>query len=480
MAVLGKLIGAMKTGASSAISVSSGMANVAGKIAGTVGKIGNFITGGRREQTYGYTSEYFPIRNKKSKLSKTKRVTQIRPRITPLPGMGLMGVGYNAGDEKLSQMFEFMKRTHEQNMTKIEVQNSFAKERANEEANRHRELMSAMRKFTDIETTATIVEGKKEGGGIFDIFKSMLNAAVSGVLATVNGLIAGVKKSLEWLSGLKTLMSAIGPNAASVLARLGMFLVSPVGIALLGALTIAAFLKLISDQKAAIEADPYAIEYKDNPYAMKLRGEAKTVGQAVAVNQRKATRQFKRQEIVEFVKSPLTDAELSDPVNNPGAPGADRATLQKWLDDNPKPGAMFQGSVAAIAGSPETAIPAGGKPLVAPTNNQAEVRKIDNATMVPPTPAPPTPAPPVPPTPVTPTAIPTPSAPVSAPISSAIQENMNLVAEEDTTTSSYTKPVVSVTGSSETTKSPLMSSSATWRDDEPIVDMILQRCRAHV
>jgi hypothetical protein len=451
------------------------MANVAGKIVGTIGKIGNFITGGRREQTYGYTSQYFPMGNKKSKLSKTKRVTQIRPKITPLPGAGSMGMGYNAGDEKLSQMFEFMKRTHEQNMTKIEVQNSFAKERANEDANRHREMIGAIRKFTSLTSTGDVVEVKKQDGGIFDIFKNMLAAAVSGVLATVNGLIAGVQKSLEWLSDLKTLLTAIGPNAARVLASLGSFLISPVGAALLGALSIAEFLKLIADQKAAIEADPYAPEYKDNAYAMKLRGEAKTVGQAVAVNQGKATRQFKRQEIVEFVKSRLTDAELSDPVKNPGVPGADRATLQQWLVENPKPGAMFQGSVAAIAGSPETAIPAGGKPLVKPTNNQADVRKIDNATMTPPTPETPTATP----APVTPTATPTPSAPVSAPISGAIQENMNL-SEEDASTSSYTKPVFSVTGSSETTKAPPLSSSASWRDDEPLIDKILQRSRSRI
>ncbi|OBQ31878.1 MAG: hypothetical protein AN484_28525 [Aphanizomenon flos-aquae WA102] len=87
----------------------------------------------------------------------------------------------------------------------------------------------------------------------------------------------------------------------------------------------------IYDQKAAIEADPYAEDFIDNAYAMKLRVEAQSVGQAGAINQSKATRQFRRQEIVDLVESKLTDAEL---LTSPGAPGADRPTLQKWLDEN--------------------------------------------------------------------------------------------------------------------------------------------------
>ncbi len=467
MAVLGKLIGAMKTGASGAISVSSGMANIAGKIASTAGKVGNFITGGPREQTYGYTAQYFPTKDKKSKLSKTKRVTQIRQSVTPLPGAGSMGMGYNSGDEKLSQMFEFMKRTHEQNMTKIEVQNSFAKERANEDANRHRELLGAIRRFTNVKTTATAITEKKEGGGLLDIFKNMLAAAVSGVLTVVNGLIDGVQKSLEWLSDLKTLMSALGGSSAKILLNLGRFLVSPFGIAILGALTIGAFLKLIADQKAAIEANPNAPEFRDNPYAMKLRGETKSIAQAGQANINRTIKSINRPEIERSVKDNTPDDILVDLY------GRDKLNLQKWLSDNPTE-MKYQAPVAPIVGLPRTSAVAGevartmATPLPADVSSStagagrgsAEAAATDSRRSD------------------IPTATPTPPTPVSAPVSGAINENM--VLSQNVDTSPYTPPLVSVNGSTQTEKAPPMSSSATWRDDEPMVDRVLQRTRSYV
>jgi len=82
-------------------------------------------------------------------------------------------------------------------------------------------------------------------------------------------------------------------------------------------------------------------------------------------------------------------------------------------------------------------------------------------TTVPPTPTPPSPLPP---------------APSSLP--DIIDENINL--ENNKSVSPDIKPIVSVTGSSQTTKAPPISSSATWRDDEPMIDRVLQRTRAYV
>ncbi len=82
-------------------------------------------------------------------------------------------------------------------------------------------------------------------------------------------------------------------------------------------------------------------------------------------------------------------------------------------------------------------------------------------TTVPPTPTPPSPLPP---------------APSSLP--DIIDENINV--ENNKSVSPDIKPIVSVTGSSQTTKAPPISSSATWRDDEPMIDRVLQRTRAYV
>jgi hypothetical protein len=463
MAVLGKLIGAMKTGASGAISVSSGMANIAGKIADTVGKMSNFITGGRREQTYGYTSQYFPMRNKKSNLSKTKSVTRIRSKITPLPGTDSMGVGYNALDEKLSQMFEFMKRTHEQNMTKIEVQNSFAKERANEEANRHRELIGAMQKFTSLTSTGAVieVESKKPDVGIFEkmldeinVFKnpkalaSLLGLITNPLVLSIGGVLAaayGLKKVAEYTPNVKIPT----PLEAQAALQSG----SQADIEGLGGYDYLANIIKNRPEEARKALEDYKTGKIDEIQLNKLGGKARLEESAKQVG------------LVVPEKVKLADTVVPRPQSR-GIRQIqwDQAYGKDYNNDGTKK--------TTATPLPNETPPKGAEPT---PDASKGVPPKSNAT--------PSASPDTPPAPTAipaPTVTPTPSAPVSAPISSAIQENMNLVAEEDAPTSSYTKPVVSVTGSSETTKSPLMSSSATWRDDEPILDMILQRCRAHV
>ncbi len=479
MAVLGKLIGAMKTGASGAISVSSGMANIVGKIASTAGKIGNFITGGPREQSYGYTSQYFPMRDKKSKLSKTRRVTQIRPSVTPLPGAGSMGMGYNSGDEKLSQMFEFMKRTHDQNMTKIEIQNSFAKERANEDANRHRELLGAIRKFTDIKTTtATPVIEKKESVGLLDIFKKMLESAVSGVMSVVNGLIDGVQKSLEWLSELKPLLKYAGTILKFITSPLlrGVLL-NPYVLGFATALALAKYLaaQMPDYSKITPEEAKNALENGSPDDIKALGGREKLIG---IINESNEGRTDGEPPLT-FI--PQTETQRRNITPRPDTTGGkNKARAMSWDrkfgethndDGTPK---VKTTAKPLVSGVEESTAEAGrgtaalddyrARMLEQETGGKAAfgvTPKGIKTTTVPPTPTPPSPLPP---------------APSSLP--DIIDENINL--ENNKSVSPDIKPIVSVTGSSQTTKAPPISSSATWRDDEPMIDRVLQRTRAYV
>ena len=394
------------------------------------------------------------------------------PSIGQAPSEGFGG----SAVEVLNQMLSFMQKNREDDLKRKQISMSFEEERQSEEQRRHEKFLEVLKEYTGVKTT-TMVKKEEDGGflsGLMDTIKSMISTAVTSVLAVVNGLIDGFKKSLEWLGDLKTLMSTLGGNAAKILLNLGRFLLSPFGVALLGVLAIGSFLKLIYDQKAAIEADPYAEEFKDNAYAMKLRGEAKSVGQAGAINQSKATRQFKRQEIVDLVNSKLSDEEL---INNSGAPGADRATLQKWLDANPKPSAMFQGSVAAIAGQPETAIPAGGKPAtrlslpegVAPSTagagrGSAEFAATDPRRLDLPKP----------------TTTPVPEMPASSAVVGKIQENNDLNMQSTMTAGASSSPSVSVNNSSTSAPDQTVTATATTRDDTPILDLVLNRTKSRV
>jgi muramidase (phage lysozyme) len=85
--------------------------------------------------------------------------------------------------------------------------------------------------------------------------------------------------------------------------------------------------------KQKIEANPNAPEFKDNPYAMVLRGEAKTLGQAAAMNQRKALRSRWNDDGTTATGGggsgdfSRMDRAGTVPRSAPGAPGANSALL---------------------------------------------------------------------------------------------------------------------------------------------------------
>ena len=395
--------------------------------------------------------------------------TQV-PTSMATPGEGLGG----SAVEVLNKMLAFMQKSREDDLKKKETAKQFAEEQKVEEQRRHKEFLDVIKEYTSLSGTTTLVK-KEEGddflSGLMNTIKSMINSAIEGVKT----LFTNALKAYEWIKDLQ-ILGKLAPWAA----RLATFLSGPVGLALLGAVSIGALLFMANEEKKRIEADPYAEEFKDNPYAMQLRGEAKSIGQAAEINTRKATRQFRRQEIVDLVESKLTDEEL---LTSPGAPGADRPTLQKWLVENPKPSAMFQGSVAAIAGQRETAIPAGGKPAtrmplpegVTPSEagggrgfvNPPSAVPLDSGTgnesgaVNPPS--------------ATPTGMttPVPQTPVSSRMNEAVDENqaLNIVPPGNT----QTTPAVLTTNTS-TVDLPdrPIPATATVRDKTPILDHVLQ------
>ena len=425
---------------------------------------------------------YFAGDKRKKSSSYTKM-----PSIGQVPSEGFGG----SAIEVLNKMFSFMQKNREDDLKRKQINMSFEEEKQSEEQRRHNEFLKVLKDYTSLSGgTTTIVKKEEDGGflsGLMDTIKSMIKTAVDSVLSVVdtiksmiNSAIENALKAFEWIKELKTGFLKLAPYAL----RLAGFLAGPAGAALLVGGGLAAFLYLANEEKKRIEADPDAEEFKDNAYAMKLRGEAKSVGQAGAINQSKATRQFKRQEIVDLVNSKLSDEEL---INNSGAPGADRATLQKWLDANPKPSAMFQGSVAAIAGQPETAIPAGGLPLVRPTvatplpegvtpstagagrgtsaSAATDPRRSDLTTT---------------PVPETPTTTPVPSTPPSSAVVGKIQENNDLNMQTPVSSGTSSSPSLSVNNSSTSAPDQTVTSTATTRDDTAILDFVLNRSKSRV
>jgi hypothetical protein len=282
----------------------------------------------------------------------------------------------------------------------------------------------------------------------------------------ISSAIANV---LEAISKLKTVLAPLLEMAAKlgtfVGSRLfGLLMTAPGLLAVTTLPALAALLFLGKAEKEAIEANPYDPKYKDNPYAMSVRGEATTIGQATVVNQNKVLKQFPRRTVEDFVNSNFTDAELKQELGN------DRPALKKWLADNPKREAMYQAPVAAIAGQPQTAIPAGGKPL---ENPQAETPQgiandMKAGALGGATPA------------TLPAATPVPANPPSSAVVGKIQENNDLNMQSTMTAGGSSAPSVSVNSSSTSVPDQTVTSTATTRDDTPILDLVLKRAKAQV
>ena len=404
--------------------------------------------------------------NKKKSSSYTKM-----PSVGQVPGEGFGG----SAIEVLNKMLSFMQKNREDDLKRKQTSMSFEEEKQSEEQRRHDQFLKVLKDYTSLSgNTTTIVKKEEDGGflsGLMDTIKSMISTAVASVLAVVNGLIKGFEKSLEWLGDLKTLMSTLGGSAAKILLNLGRFLLSPFGVALLGVLAIGAFLKMIADEKAAIEANPGAPEYRDNPYAMKLRGETKTIAQAGQANINRTVKSINRPEIENAVKDNVPDDILID------AYGRDKLNLQKWLTDNPTV-MKYQAPVAPIVGLPRTGAEAGeiartlATPLpsdVTPSTAGAgrgsaasaatDPRRLDLQT---------------------PTTTPVPSTPPSSAVVGKIQENNDLNMRTPVSFSGSSSPSLSVNNSSTSAPDQTVTSTATTRDDTAILDFVLNRSKARI
>ena len=373
------------------------------------------------------------------------------PSVDQVPSEGFGG----SAIEVLNKMLAFMQKNREIDLKRKQISMSFEEERQSEEQRRHEKFLKVLKDFTGVKTTA-VPEKETSGGlldGLWDTIKSMIASAISNVMKAVMEL-----KNL--ISPLLDMAAKLGRFVGSNLFALLTSGAGILGVTTFGAL--AALLFLGKAEKEAIEANPNDPKYKDNPYAMSLRGEATTIGQATVVNQNKALKQFPRRTVEDFVNSNFTDEELKRELGN------DRPALKKWLADNPKREAMYQAPVAAIAGQPQTAIPA---PVIPLKNGEKEtpegiVKEMKAGALGGATPVTP------------PAATPVPSEPPSSAVVGKIQENNDLNMQSTMTAGASSTPSVSVNSSSTTAPDQTVTSTATTRDDTPILELVMKKTKA--
>jgi hypothetical protein len=343
---------------------------------------------------------------------RARPVTSRNKKIGALPG----GEDTTGMTSVLENILTFLYRSHEDDMILREKENNLREGEKHEDDRRHKDLLKALGVKVQGPTATPVVQ-KSEGGGIGGLFDSIIQA--------VKDMIDKAMLAFDWLKELKWLQN-IGNWAKALLGAVDM-------VAFLNMLPLAAFLApfvLAAMEKEKIRQNPEAPEYKDNAYAMSLRGEAATEGQAAEINTRKSQgRKVLRNEIAQAVAGDYSDKELKELY------GADKKELTEWTKTHTKPSDQWQIPTAAIAGTNFGKTQAGAvtpidgsNPNVDNSVNDAEMKKLqrqNNITIPGITP---------------PSAEPVSTAPTSAAVTAKTNENtrLNLQAVTNSTDSTIT------------------------------------------
>lgn len=268
--------------------------------------------------------------------------TSLKSRSTKIDRMPERPAGSSEVAENLSKIYNLLARSRENDMRMRAIERSFMEEKRNEDERRHQEFMRALSDFTGAKPKAVLISPKTEGEGLglFDSLVKMISDLQNRITKLVND-ITDLKKLSNLAKPGASLASKLGKAAAAVGGALaagaekaaGLLARVPGGPATLFLLPYA----MTAYEKEKIRENPNAPEYKDNPYAMVLRGEAKTEEEAANINRRKALKSsIRRNEIEQAVNSSLDDRTLLEEY------GATRDQLKQWLSD--KNNKLFNGA----------------------------------------------------------------------------------------------------------------------------------------
>lgn len=168
----------------------------------------------------------------------------------------------------LNKMYDFLKKTHENEIRQRELTANKREENDAEDARRHRELIKTI-KAIKVGVTVQEVKEQKEGGGLFDFLKDM-----------VQSLIDKTMKTFQWIFDMKDTLMQIFKVGGNLLKFLGsnlfrLFMANPI---LLGMLTLGALAAYII-KSASAEANQAAAE------GLARAGDVSTEGAAIMATQ---------------------------------------------------------------------------------------------------------------------------------------------------------------------------------------------------
>jgi hypothetical protein len=156
----------------------------------------------------------------------------------------------------LSKIYTLLKTTDKNDTLRREKENNFKEEEQSEKERRHKALIEAITGKKQTTTAAPTATKADDGSGllstILGIVTGMISSAIEGVMSVVSGISNLIKGVLSAFS-----LGSLGP--LRLLASLGSFLISPLGVGLLalsaGAITAWAFWKMLKDPSGYEAAD---------------------------------------------------------------------------------------------------------------------------------------------------------------------------------------------------------------------------------
>lgn len=109
----------------------------------------------------------------------------------------------------LSQIYSLLKSTHENEVTKRELENNKAEEKQSEDERRHKELLKALGAVSNGGGTVTVVKEKDSGGGLFDFLTSIVEKWFGMKVSDIAGIIGKITTVATFLAPVLSLGATI-------------------------------------------------------------------------------------------------------------------------------------------------------------------------------------------------------------------------------------------------------------------------------
>ena len=315
--------------------------NIAKKLTGNVGAALLGRAFGRSQEDIRYFSG-------KGRLGSYRGITQDNDLDNLLPAVYTkvsdgqrqrMKKGDSASDV-LAKLYNLMKKNYENEEKRRELDINFKFKQEKQKEKWHKELLESIGSGGGTHKATPVKQKpKKKGLDFMSIITDAIESVKNFIMEKIDSIWKTLSNIFERLNLLDLAKGAVN-LAKSVGGAVAGALEGAAGVAAaVPGLAAGLFLTpwvASAEERRKIEKNPNAPEYKDNPYAMKVRGEVKTENEGAVKNLRKGLKQYKRQEIVDAVESKIDDKELKEEY------GAPRAELKVWLKDHPNPISIYQ------------------------------------------------------------------------------------------------------------------------------------------